>query len=74
MENRRRDKAGWKFQRDDLAFDIIKEGEVKILILNSNNPEINRKYYVKNLSDGEVYWRFEEELLKINEKDEQNAS
>ena len=70
--------AKWKFKSGDDVLD--EEGVVvRIDVLNSNNPELEKRYFVK-YPDGKHAWRTEEQLSELpslktnNQREKKNAS
>ena len=70
--------AKWRFKTGDDVLD--EEGVVvKINVQNSNNENLEKRYYVK-YPDGKHVWRTEEQLSELpslktnNKKEKKNAS
>lgn len=54
----------WEFKSGDSVFDKIHKCSAKVLVLNSNTPQIERRFYIQTLSDNLfVYeWRTADQL------------
>jgi hypothetical protein len=58
-------KNTWEFKKDEMVKDLVSNKSAKVLVLNSNNSKIERRFYIEVLGEDLVpdyYWRTANQL------------
>jgi hypothetical protein len=61
-------KKVWEFSKDEKVLDLVSSRPAKVLVLNSNNSKVERRFYIEVVGEDGIinhYWRIASQLGKL---------